>query len=146
MLCYLAGTPAVSITYGKELGLHGFCDADRAGCIDTRCSTTGALVLPHGGAVDWSSTLYNTVAVSTCKAKSQAPNMVVHHVLCMCKLLQDLGLDAQRQVAAAKRWLWPVVVDCDRSLRIQCTWRPTRCWLGPETRGRRVRVARISVH
>jgi hypothetical protein len=61
------------ITYGEQRSA-GACDADHAGAL-TRRSTTGAVTVLHGGAVDWSSTLQSTVAASTCEAEYQAAGL-----------------------------------------------------------------------
>ncbi len=41
VLKYLAGTVECSIIIGPSESEEGYCDADYAGDIDTRCSTTG---------------------------------------------------------------------------------------------------------
>jgi hypothetical protein len=113
VLRYLRGTQSRGITYGGTKGLRVYCDADHAGCVDTRRSTTGAVTVLHGGAVDWSSTLQSTVAASTCEAEYQAAGVVVRMALWLRKILTDLGLDAQGRPAAAGEQLQPIVVDCD---------------------------------
>jgi hypothetical protein len=52
VLSYLAGTTDVGLEYGsKPLGLEGICDADHAGDVDSRRSTTGYVFTVAGGAV-----------------------------------------------------------------------------------------------
>jgi hypothetical protein len=63
---YLAVTATCGLTYesgGPEL--RAYCDADYAGDIDSRRSTTDYVFVMHGGAVSWSSRLQPTVAALT---------------------------------------------------------------------------------
>lgn len=46
---YLAGTRDLALTYGGEtLELTAYCDADYAGCLDTRRSTAGIFLMLNG--------------------------------------------------------------------------------------------------
>ena len=54
VLRYLRGTSKLSITFvGEKLLLVGYIDADMAGNIDSRKSTSGYLVKFAGGVVAW---------------------------------------------------------------------------------------------
>jgi hypothetical protein len=67
---YLVGTVDYSLTFGgSSETLVGYCNADYAGDLDSRRSTTGYVFLMFGGAVSWSSQLQPTVVVSTVEAK-----------------------------------------------------------------------------
>jgi hypothetical protein len=49
---YLAGTAEIGLVYGQsDQTLEAFCDADYAGDVDTRRSTTAYIFLMYGGAV-----------------------------------------------------------------------------------------------
>jgi hypothetical protein len=50
-------------------GIVGCGDADFAGCLNTRRSTTGVVFLLHGGAVAWASRVQPTMASSTTEAE-----------------------------------------------------------------------------
>ena len=73
MLLYLKATPTVGIKFsGPELNLFAFSDADWAGDLDSRRSTTGYVVYAAGGPIAWQSKLQTTVAVSTMEAEYMA--------------------------------------------------------------------------
>lgn len=93
MLRYLAGTADYGILYGSATGLEAYCDADYAGDIDSRRSTTGYLFLLNGGAISWSSRLQQTVAASTTEAEYMAAAASIKEALWMRRLLAELGHD-----------------------------------------------------
>ena len=73
VLRYLQGTPSLGITYGPPpTRLTGYSDADWAGDINTRRSTTGYVVMLNNGAVAWRSQRQPTVALSTMEAEYMA--------------------------------------------------------------------------
>ncbi|PSC67030.1 Gag-Pol poly [Micractinium conductrix] len=94
VLRYLTGTPDIGITFGAgSPGLQVFCDADHAGDIDTRRSTTGYAFIFNGGAISWASRLQPTVAASTTEAEYIAAATTIKEGLWLRKLFQDLSLD-----------------------------------------------------
>jgi hypothetical protein len=93
ILRYLAGTRTVGLMFGKGEGLAGFCDADFAGDVDTRRSTTGYAFILHGGAISWSSKLQPTVAASTVEAEYMAAAAAVKEALWLRMLCADLRID-----------------------------------------------------
>jgi hypothetical protein len=89
---YLAGTAQYGLNFGgSDSGLEGFCDADYAGDLDTRRSTTGYVFILNGGAISWSSKRQATVAVSTSEAEYIAAAQAVKEALWLRNLLKDLA-------------------------------------------------------
>src|SRR6202034_1808807 len=90
---YLRGTSDYGLCYQGRLGLdkvldiHGFVDADWAGDLDQRRSTSGYVFNLFGGAVSWMSKKQSIVALSTIEAKYMAAThaskeAVWFHILC----------------------------------------------------------------
>ncbi|RVX11703.1 Retrovirus-related Pol polyprotein from transposon TNT 1-94 [Vitis vinifera] len=71
VLRYLQGTKDLMLTYQRTslLDVVGFCDADFAGCIDDKKSTTGYIFMMAGGAVSWKSVKQTLTASSTMEAE-----------------------------------------------------------------------------
>jgi hypothetical protein len=93
VLKYLRGSADLGIVFGSRDGISGFVDADFAGCVDTRRSTTGYVFIMHGGAVSWASRTQPTVATSTCEAEYMAAGTAVREALWFRKVLMDLSYD-----------------------------------------------------
>jgi transposase InsO family protein len=106
VLRYVAGTANCGIIFGRVdddgEAVVGFCDADFAGDVDTRRSTTGYVYLLHGGAISWSSRLQSTVAVSTVEAEYMSAAAAVKEALWLSVLLTELGVSVR-----------PMRVHCD---------------------------------
>jgi hypothetical protein len=94
VLRYVAGTCDVGIIYRKDVGgiLDAYCDADYAGDLDSRRSTTGYAFIRSGGAISWNSKLQPTVAVSTVEAEYMAASAAVKEALWLRMLLVDFGI------------------------------------------------------
>ena len=93
LLRYVASTREQGILYGSEPNLViGYCDADYAGDLDTRRSTTGYVFILHGGAITWLSKRQSTVAVSTTEAEYVAAAQATKEALWLRVLLADLGI------------------------------------------------------
>ena len=70
LLIYFRSTPEVGIQFrNDDLNLFAYSDADWAGDLDTRRSTTGYIVYVAGGPIAWQSKLQSTIAVSTMEAE-----------------------------------------------------------------------------
>ena len=93
VLRYLAGTADYGIVFTGGTGLETYCDADYAGDIDSRRSTTGYVFILNGGAISWSSRLQQTVAASTTEAEYMAAAATIKEALWMGRLLTELNQD-----------------------------------------------------
>ena len=93
--------------------LSGYCNADFAGDIDTRRSTTGYVFKLAGGAISWSSRLQPTVAASTTEAEYMAASNATKEGLWLRKLLTDLG-----------KPLKPIVIQSDNQAAISLIKNP----------------------
>ena len=97
VLKYLKGTISLGLEYRADGGgLVGFCDADFAGDLDTRRSTSGYVFLLHGGAISWSSKRQSTVALSTAEAEYMSASHAVREAVWLRKLMSDLGYGVLR--------------------------------------------------
>jgi hypothetical protein len=90
---YLAHTKDRGITFrGSQLELTGFCDADYAGDVDSRKSTSGYVFTLNGGAISWSSKRQPTVAASTTEAEYMSAAAAVKEGLWLRKLLASMNI------------------------------------------------------
>jgi hypothetical protein len=79
---YLVGTADYGLTFGgSSETLMGYCDADYAGDLDSRRSTTGYVFLMFGGALNWSSRLQPMVAVLTVEAEYLSAGQAVKEAM-----------------------------------------------------------------
>ena len=92
VLRYVYSTRSMGIVYGKSAELHGYCDADFAGDIDTARSTTGYVFLLNGGAIHWQSRLQQTVALATTEAEYMSASNATREALWLRTLVADLGV------------------------------------------------------
>jgi len=90
---YLKGTWNVRLRLGGQ-GLHlvGLCDADWAGDVQDRRSTTGYVFMLGQGAISWNSKRQPTIALSTVEAEYMAASQCVKEALWLRQLLEDVGL------------------------------------------------------
>jgi hypothetical protein len=77
----------------SNLALVGYCDADYAGDLDTRRSTTGYVFNLNGAAIAWQSKRQPTVAVSSTEAEYIAAAAAVKESLWLRKLLVDFKIE-----------------------------------------------------
>jgi hypothetical protein len=92
VLRYVANTLDYGITYTRGDNIvYGYCDADFAGDIDTRRSTTAYAFIMNNGVLSWSSRMQPTVAASTTEAEYMAAAYATKEALWLRKLLTDFG-------------------------------------------------------
>ncbi|GJR51375.1 retrovirus-related pol polyprotein from transposon TNT 1-94 [Tanacetum coccineum] len=92
---YLKGTINIGLWYPKDSGfeLTAFLDADHAGCIDTRKSTSGGIQFLGDKLVSWMSKKQNCIAMSLAEAKYAALSASCTQVMWMRTQLQDYGFN-----------------------------------------------------
>lgn len=96
ILRYLKGTSNMCLCYeGANLVLQGYTDADMAGDIDSRKSTSSFLYTFAGGAVSWKSRLQKCVALSTTVAEYIAAAEAGKEMLWLKRFLQELGINQE---------------------------------------------------
>lgn len=68
---YLRGTSSLRLEFSKEANgqINGYSDADWAGSLDDRKSTSGFVFTASGGAISWASRKQRTVALSSHEAE-----------------------------------------------------------------------------
>lgn len=89
---YLKGTPNYKLHFtkkGNEL-LEGHCDADWAGDVDGRKSTTGYVFRLQGAAVSWKSKRQHSTALLTTEAEYMAMAAAVQEAIWLRGLLSEL--------------------------------------------------------
>jgi hypothetical protein len=94
VLGYLKGTLDYKITYhhGVSIIPVGFFDADYAGCLDTRRSTSGELYAMAGGLVAWGAHRERTVALSTAEAEYMAGARGARQMRWMYSFMDEIQL------------------------------------------------------
>ena len=91
LLRYLNANMECEIEFsGTELDLHGFSDADWAGDIITRRSTTGYIIFAAGGPISWQSKLQTTVATSSMESEYMAMYAGMQELVWIRGVLKEL--------------------------------------------------------
>jgi hypothetical protein len=90
---YLQGTKNMGLCFGlSNLEIVGFTDADFAGDLDDRKSTSRYVFLFGGTAVSWLSKKQNCVAKSTMEAEYISCNSVVSNAVWIKQFIESLNL------------------------------------------------------
>ncbi|XP_039315491.1 secreted RxLR effector protein 161-like [Solenopsis invicta] len=93
IFAYLVGTKDRGILYkstGNELELVGYCDADFAGDIEMRRSTSGYVFMFANGVISWSSQRQKTVSLSTTESEYVAAAAAVREGVWLRMLCEDI--------------------------------------------------------
>jgi hypothetical protein len=116
VLSYLAGTDQFGVYFGPSTAepLVGYTDADYAGDLDSRCSTSGFAFFVRGSLVAWSSRRQKCVSQSTTEAEYVAASESCKEAVWLKCLLSEFGeLDNQ-----------PVKILCDNQSAIKSIHNP----------------------
>ena len=93
---YLNGTRDVCICFGsKGTCVEGYTDADYAGDMDKRRSTSGYVFMFTGGAVSWRSRLQDCTSMSTTEAEYIAASEACKEAIWLARLVRDLGITVE---------------------------------------------------
>lgn len=94
ILRYLKGTMEHGIRFFKQssLRLTGFCDADWAGCTNTRRSTSGYCIFLGANCISWSSKRQPTVSRSSAEAEYRSLASSAAEITWLTFLLRDIGI------------------------------------------------------
>ena len=116
ILRYIRGTVEYGLVYERKgsVQLAGFIDADWAGCVEDRKSTSGCCFSIGSGVVSWFNRKQKSVALSSTKAEYMAASLAACEGMWLRKLLSGLfecGLEA-------------TVVHCDNQSGIMLSKNP----------------------
>ena len=116
ILRYVKSTLQYGLFYetGVQIQLHGYTDADWAGSISDRRSTSGYVFSFGSAAVTWSSKKQPTVALSSTEAEYRGAAMAACEVAWLHKLLYDMHQSTDG----------PVVIYCDNMSSIHLANNP----------------------
>uniref|UniRef100_H3HAK5 Reverse transcriptase Ty1/copia-type domain-containing protein n=1 Tax=Phytophthora ramorum TaxID=164328 RepID=H3HAK5_PHYRM len=93
VLRYLQATPTHGLEFSREdsLGMCGYSDADWAGDIESRRSTSGYAFMMNGGCISWRSKKQRTVALSSTEAEYMALSEATQEAVWLKVFLCELG-------------------------------------------------------
>lgn len=109
---YLKDTRDLALQLGGGTSpLEGYVDADYAGDLDMRASTTGFVFQVYGGSVVWGSKKQSATATSTVESEFRAASHAVKEAIWLRGFLEEIHVDV---------WKPPLFIDnsgCVRNLR-----------------------------
>ena len=116
ILCYVKGTLNFGLMYKQQIPfiLSGFVDADWAGDVNDRRSTTDYCFNTGSAAVSWCSKKQTTVALSSCEAEYVAPTMATRECIWLKRLIQ----------AMFSALNYPLPIHCDNESAIMLAGNP----------------------
>ena len=94
VLRYFKQTKDLNLTYVKNSleAIIGYSNADWAGDVQDRRSTSGNVFLLGGGAITWSSRKQSSVALSTVEAEYMALSVATQKAIWLRHLQEELGV------------------------------------------------------
>ena len=100
-LRYVKSTLQYGLFYeaGCKIQVHGYTDADWAGSISDRRSTSGFMFSLGSAAISWSSKKQPTVALSSTEAEYRGAAMAACEVAWLHKLLYDMHQSTDGQLS-----------------------------------------------
>nr|GFA36993.1 hypothetical protein [Tanacetum cinerariifolium] len=110
-LMYLTSSRPDIVQAGSSFELTAFSDADHAGCIDSRKSTSGGIQLLGDKLVSWMSKKHNCTAMSSAEAEYVALSASCAQVMWMRTQLQDYGFNYNKI---------PLYCDSRSAIAISC--------------------------
>ena len=118
ILRYLKGTVNFGLWYIKSenFTLMAYLDADWAGCVDDRRSTSGGAFYLGKSLVSWHSKKQESVALSTAEAEFIAATATCTQVLWMKRQIEDLKVQCQS----------PIIIKCDNKSAINISKNPVQ--------------------
>jgi hypothetical protein len=113
ILRYIKGTINLGIWYPKDSGfeLIAFSDADHAGCLDTRKSTSGGLQFLGDKLVSWQSKKQDCTSLSSTESEYVAMSACCAQVIWMRSQLKDYGFLFNKI---------PIYCDSNSAIAISC--------------------------
>eukprot|EP00253_Pinus_taeda_P023654 PITA_23654 len=113
---YLQGTQNYGLWYPRDtdLTLHAYTDADWAGSVDDRKSTSGGAFFMGSRLVSWFSKKQSSISLSTAEAEYVAAASCCTQLLWMMQTLQDFQIDCTP----------PVSILCDNTSAISISKKP----------------------
>ena len=92
VLRFLKGTTEVGLTYTRcaQWHVHGFCDSDYGGDVDTRRSTTGYVIIAGGGPIQWRAKLQPTVSLSVSESEYKSASALATDNFWLVQFLREI--------------------------------------------------------
>jgi hypothetical protein len=118
ILQYLKSKPGRGVLFkkGESLTLEAYTDADYAGSLDDRRSTSGYYTFLGGNLVTWRSKKQNVVARSSAESEFRSMAMGVCELLWLKIILDDLKI----------KWTGPMKLYCDNKSAISIAHNPVQ--------------------